>query len=358
MLIGVLHGFSTQAQDIYDKYNIYRNPIRLALNKVSWTVTSGFGGTRFSHDLEGLYFAQDAFGQYISTSANQPSLFTGYQNWLSGNVVESTLNLDNIYDTPYVPISNPVNNPDLIQRGGILPVNADSLGLSFASTNVTIPIGADLHFNIYKFRLGFGFQWERIFMSPLHPTVGSVGGVFVRDYQPEFDKTSNTKIYGMLGYQFYEWWNYTFALELRLGRSSLGKPINTSALAIGQNFFTNLSVNIEKNLSEYFRIIVRPGLDFKSYVVNIPDDQASSIRHSNLAFIVNVGVSFNIPEIPRSPMKSDHVQLKHIISDPNTGRLMEVRGQPFWKVQNPKVGENHRKLWRYKWMNRRKIDPY
>ena len=81
------------------------------------------------------------------------------------------------------------------------------------------------------------------------------------------------------------------------------------------------------------------------------------MRLSNNAFFFQVGVSINIPEIPRSPMKSDHIQLKHVLSD-DEGRLKEFRGQPIWKVQNPKVGQNHRRLWRYKLKNRRKLDPY
>lgn len=190
-------------------------------------------------------------------------------------------------------------------------------------------------------------------MKPLRP---SIDPEEIREYEPGFDKTSYTKIFGMVGYQFYEWWDYTFALELQLGRAKAGKEINTTALAIGQNFFTNIGLNIEHNLSEYFRVVVKPSYDIKSYVINLPE--GSSIRHNNSAFMLQVGLSINIPEIPRSPMKSDHVQLKHVITDPRTGRLMEVRGQPIWKVQNPKVGQNHRRLWRYKWRNKRKLDPY
>ena len=52
----------------------------------------------------------------------------------------------------------------------------------------------------------------------------------------------------------------------------------------------------------------------------------------------------NIPELRRSPIKADHVQLKHVITHPRNGRLEEVRGQPLWKKQNPKIGQNNRRL--------------
>ena len=112
-----------------------------------------------------------------------------------------------------------------------------------------------------------------------------------------------------------------------------------------------------KNLSEYFRVIFKPSYDFKNYNLSVPGT-SSSIKHKQPTWFFQFGISITFPEIPRSPIKSDHVQLKHVITDPSSGRLMEVRGQPIWKRQNPKVGENDRKLWRYKRKNRKKLNPY
>ena len=344
-----------QSKDIYAKYDIRRNPLLVFLNKFSITAASGFGGTYYRHDLDGFFFAQDPNNQFISSTSNTGTTFQGFRSWLGGNDFSpGTLNTDDIFDGPYTFVPNPVNNPNL-ERTVFGPIDADSAGLSFAGLAPTVPFMFSIHYNIFKFRIGAGFQYERHYMRPLRP---SIMRDVIRPYQPEFEKTGYTKFFGMVGYQFYEWWNYTFALELQLGSARPGKEINTNAIGIGQNFFTNLGINIEHNLSEYVRVIVKPSLDFKSYTINIPDDQLSSIKHNNAAFLVQVGLSINIPEIPRSPVKSDHIQLKHVIMDPKSGRLMEVRGQPMWKVQNPKVGQNHRKLWRYKWKNKGKLDPY
>ena len=68
------------------------------------------------------------------------------------------------------------------------------------------------------------------------------------------------------------------------------------------------------------------------------------VSHNYNAFYLQFGISMNIPELRRSPIKADHVQLKHVITDPKYGRLEEVRGQPLWKKQNPKVGQNHRRF--------------
>ncbi len=342
-----------QDQSVYEKYDIYRNPFRLIFNKFSWTVSTGYGVTNYKHDLEGFYFFQDPNVQQVLFNTNElgPE-FQGYENWMSDPVQGSSIILHDLYDVPYDYLENPVNNPLLKNKQFLL--NTDTSALSFASLASTIPIQASLHFDIKKvFRVGIGFQYERHSMRALKPSIYESQ---IRPLEPDFKSTSYTKIYGILGYQFYEFWDYTFVAELFLGRAKPGREINTNAVGIGQNFFANIGVNIEYNLSEYVRVIVRPGLDFKQYTVNFPD--ASSIRHKNNAFIINAGISINFPEIPRSPIASDHVQLKHVITDPKRGQLIEVRGQPIWKKQNPKVGENHRKLWRYKWKNRRKIDPY
>ena len=69
-------------------------------------------------------------------------------------------------------------------------------------------------------------------------------------------------------------------------------------------------------------------------------------------------MSINIPELRRSPFEADHVQLKHVITDPKNGRLEEVRGQVLWKKQNPKMGQNHRRLIHDKVINKKKSHTY
>jgi len=82
------------------------------------------------------------------------------------------------------------------------------------------------------------------------------------------------------------------------------------------------------------------------------------VSHKYNAFYIQVGISINIPELRRSPLAADHVQLKHVIMDPKKERLEEVRGQVFWKEQNPKIGQNHRQLIRNKATNKKKSHPY
>ncbi|MEO9966963.1 MAG: hypothetical protein ABJF11_14290 [Reichenbachiella sp.] len=332
-----------------DPDQIYRSPSRRVLNMFSITVTTGYNSTKFSHDLSGFYYLQSAEQQLISPNTGEPlgTEFDVYENWFNDPSQSQAIILTDTFDVPFPPISNPVLNPVLIRD--LQAFNADSLGLGFEGRSWGIPINIGVRYNYQKFRVGLGLSFEFYKIKSLSPTITDLG---IRNYQPNFSKAIFFSYYLNLGYRFYDFWDYSFAAELELGKNKLGKNFNASS-----GLLINFGISIEKNLSEYFRIVVKPSYDFKSYNTSLPET-ALGIKHKNPSFKLNFGISITIPEIPRSPMKSDHVQLKHLYTDPATGRVMEVRGQPIWKRQNPKVGENHRRLWRYKMKNRKKLNPY
>lgn len=325
-----------QNQDVYEKYDIYRSPIRVFLNRFSWTLTTGYGRTYYKHDLSGYYFLQDETGQYILP--NDPELvgtsFQGYTDWF---------NAPRQLVTP-IDITDPA-----VQYF----VNTDTAAVGFRGISHGIPVTLQLHYNfLEKFRLGLGYSWEKQFINELEPTNNQD---VIRPYQPSVNSTRYSRFFGTVGYKFYEYYDHLFVAELQYGRIRSG-PSDFDRDFVAQTTYLNLGVSMEKELSEYFRIILKPSIDIKNYKVNIPDGTA--IRHGHPTLFVQVGVSINIPEIPRSPIANDKTQVKHVITHPQSGRLMEVRGQPLTKWQNPKVGQNHRKLWRYKNKNKKKLHPY
>ncbi len=337
--------------EIYRQYGIYRNPVRLILNEIAWTFTTGYARTNYTHELNGFYFYQDPTQQFIVFDNGEPlpQVIQGYSGWFNAPAPSEEVILRQ-FNIPYTlqgPPYNPVNNP-LLSPPFVLP---DSANLAFEGFGNGIPINLAAHYDYRNFRIGAGWTYERQAIRELRPLSFSDR---VRSYTPNFRSTNFNKFYGMLGYKFYQYWNFNFVGELLIGTMRYGSAFDRNAVNSGA--FFNLGVNIENEWSEYFRIVVRPSYDFKSYTVQMPGGGA--VNHRQNAVMMTVGVSINIPEIPRTPIKSDHAQLKHVITDPETGRLMEVRGQPFWKRQNPKVGENHRKLFRYKLKNRNKLNPY
>ena len=343
-----------QAYNPYTGQNeaIYRSPLRAFLNKFSFNIMTGYGRTRYSHDLANVFYVQDQVSQLVvnNTVDPLPQQFTGFSNWFNEPMLSDSVLNRNIFDVPFSPLDNPVNNP-LLQGESII-INTDTTDFGFVSRGRSIPI----HFSLYytfmeKFRIGGGLMWERQTFNTFEPTAFSDR---VRNFDPGFNKTSYFKYFVLLGYKFWDFWDYSFAAEVNFGKASFGKRF----VSIQSGLYTSINLSIEKNLSEYFRVVVKPTYDIRSYTLNLGDEQGTSIDHRNGTFFLQFGISITYPEIPRSPVKSDKVQLKHVIMDPATGKRMEVRGQPIWKRQNPKVGENHRTPWRHKRKNRKKINPY
>lgn len=351
--LSVLHLSSVCAQEYeYTEEDIYRSPFRAFLNNFSVTFTTGYGVTNYSHSLQGLYYLQTPIRQYIAENNGAPlgDNVDVIGNWFNNPVVGQALVFADSFDVPFRRLQNPVNNPLL--RTDVSVFNADSLGLEFSGKGRSIPLFLSLRYNYQKFRIGGGLMLEYHRVGRLKPNV--LEGE-IREYVPDFKTAFFTRYFLTLGYRFYDFWDYSFAGEVEVGRFNDGSKFNGSFIQRGM--YANLGLSIEKNLSEYFRVIVKPSFDFKSYDLSVPGTNVV-INHKQPSWFLQFGISITFPEIPRSPMKSDHVQLKHVYTDPESGLLMEVRGQPIWKKQNPKVGENDRKLWRYKNKNKRKLNPY
>ncbi len=329
---------------------VFRSPVRKILNKFSLGLSTGYGATRYAHSLNGFNLIQLSDESYILPDNGEPvgRITNGIIDWLNDPSLVEDIRVSNDIVVPEIGIENPVNNPLLL--GGRV-FNGDSLDIGFVNVSHSVPINLSLHFNIQKFRIGGGIQYEKQWIRPLKPTVLKNE---IINYTPNIKKTNYFRFHGMVGYQFYSWWDYTFAAELQIGKISGGQGFNSGVISRG--LVTNIGVVIEDNWSEYFRITLKPSIDIKNYSVILPE--GPPIRHSYHAFYLQVGISFTFPEIPRSPIKNDHIQLKHIVTHPRSGKRMEVRGQPFWKVQNPKVGQNHKKVLRNKGKNKKKFNPF
>lgn len=322
----------------------------MILNKFSWTLTTGYARTYYTHDLSGYSFFQDGDGQYIlPSSATIGTQFQGYTNWFNNPSLGPEVSVRNPFDVPFPNLPNPVLNPEL--RNAQFFVSGDTTKIGFRGISHGIPITFQFHYDfLKKFRIGVGYSWEKQFIKELLPT--NYQGI-IRAYQPNIKSTTYTRLFGTAGYQFYSYDEHLFVAELQVGRIKSGTEFNSG---ITRSLYFNFGVSMEKRLSEYFRIIVKPSIDIKNYKLAVGGGQ--EITHNQPTLFLQVGVSINIPEIPRSPISNDHTQLKHVITDPSTGRLMEVRGQPMTKWQNPKVGQNSRRPLRYRRKNKKKLNPY
>ena len=281
-------------------------PFRAFLNKFSVNLSTGYGRTFYRHDLTGYNYVRNAQGSYITPGLAGGNL-VGYSNWFNAAT------------------------PATVVLGGdeedykVVPANDGEIAM--ASGGYSIPVNLAIYFNLYRLRLGGGA------MIDFHRANVPEPDNFLTTF-PEPDPVGARmfRYYGLLGYSVWEYYDNAIGVDVRVGQINMGRNFAEA----DPTPFVNVGVTLEKVFSEYFRVYVRPAYEYKRYALNLPD--ATTINHRNSAFFLTLGVSINYPDLPRSPIKNDKTQMRHYVSD-GQGNKKEFRGQPFWRKQDPKIGE-------------------
>lgn len=299
-----------------DEHGIERSRIRQVLNKFSLTITSGYGRTFYSHELNDFALLQKEDNFYIidNSTLSTSGSNAGYKNWMT--------------------------DPELVEGLFVGPndvlVASDTTNIGYKAKGTSIPLLLSIQYNISRFRLGIGVAAEYHSITKISP---SFDEGYLNDYEEESIKSLQTRIFGTVGVKVYDYWDYSFVVDAQFGKHNRGGGFAKEN--INQGMYFNLGIPIEKNLSEYFRIVLRPAYEFSGYTINLPESD-KSVNHKSPIFYIQAGISLTYPEIPRCPIKSCQTQMKHI----HFGR--EYRGQPLHKKQVPGYGENHPELDMYK----------
>ncbi len=200
------------------------------------------------------------------------------------------------------------------------------------------PISGTLNFHFNRFRIGGGAEIE--FHSIKEDDIGMVQGIINKK------STMFTKYYGNIGAEVYQYQDYMLVPEVQVGRLKLGKGFNTDS--VSNKLFINLGVSIEKELSEYFRIILKPSYELRS----LEKSGTEPTDYKMNGFTFKLGISIRYPDLPRCPLKACHTQMKHL----HYGN--EYRGQPLPIEQYRGYGELNPTLKKYKGRNKKKLNPY
>lgn len=302
---------------------IKKRPLSI-LRNVRFSLSTGYGSTLFSHELSGYGIYQDPM--------RGPSIFPGsttttrYSNWLNERVLDTS---------PIDP------------AGVMVPANSENLG--FSGSGLNIPLQATIHIEFKgRYRFGGGYSYEYMTIGSLSPTAfGDVLGKL----QPTSPSGFMSKYFGLLGVSFYRMGNYLFTGDLQMGGYSPGSNFDSSLITAG--IYINGGVTIERELSEYLRLFVRPSYEIKSYSLDLPEG-GNSINHSMNAFYLNIGISYSIPSLPKCFIGDCKTQRNHAHGD----HEYRSRVHPIYKKQNPNYGENHPNLIKYKGKNKKKLNPY
>lgn len=296
------------------------SPIRTLLNKFSVNSSLGYGRTFYSHKVNSDVLETEnkliMLGEY--TIANNNVDYTGVTDWLNApTITTGTASLD-----------SGSNNYILY---------SDSSEIKYGGSGYNIPINLSVHLDIDRFRIGGGIMYEMHRINQLNPKEQGV-----HPYVPNFKNTFMFRYYFTAGAKVYHVKGWDYNVDFQIGKVKYGNQYDKTALQNGIYF--NVGIPFEYELSEYFWLVVRPSFDFKSYNMTISgtNNESTSFQHNQPAFYLNFGVRMKLPEIRRCPVKSCKTQLKHVHGS------KEFRGQPFFKEQNPKIGELYPELEQYK----------
>lgn len=311
------------------------SPIRAFLNKFSVNASIGYGRTFYSHQINSDVLE---IGPNQVLNANNPEIVMLGEYTVSGNTID------------YTGVTNWLNAPSIVTGTESLDqtranniLYADSAQIRYGGSGFNIPVNLSLHLDIDRFRIGGGIMYEMHRIKELNAK-----GQGTLPYVPNFNSTFMFRYFFTAGAKVYHVKGWDYNVDFQIGKVKYGKQYDKSSLQNGIYF--NLGLPFEYELSEYFWFVVRPSFDFKSYsmLVSGTNNESTSFQHNQPAFYLNFGVRVKLPEIKRCPVKSCKTQLKHVHGS------REFRGQPFFKEQNPKIGELYPELEQYKRKKRSK----
>jgi hypothetical protein len=323
------------------------NRFRQILNKISLTFTGGNGRTFYKHDLPGygVFSQNDSLntGLYVFALVDSSSSpFVGYQNWLNA------------------PVSSSVTRNSMSDQDS--QVLSDTANLGYRGNSGAIPFTFIISVDLFeRFRIGGGAAFEVHHLPTMTPYTGKE---VIGKYTPDVKTTTFKRVFGTIGGKVYRHMYWTYYADIQIGKIWMGGAYDKNL--INQGLYFNIGFPIEYEFSEYLSSYIRPSYEYKSYKMDLPE-LGGTVRHRNPALYIHFGFRYTIPELPRCRIKANpppgydypkkftnktcRYQKKHVHGD------KAFRGQPFYKRQNPQVGENYPNLHKYRWwrLNHRKI---
>lgn len=296
---------------------------RKLVSKLNWGLSTGYGSTTFKHEFDGFGIYQPPTGRPFIFNPTTPA--NGYSNWFN-QVTPTTL------------VINPTD----------FSVNADTATIGFKSKSFNIPLRATVHVEFNRYRIGGGYSFEYTKVNDFNPISFTKD---INSFSPEVSNFFLKKYFLLLGASVYRYEKFLLTADANIGGYSLGKKFDKAI--IDRGIFFNLGATVEYEMSEYFRLFVRPSYEFKSYTLNI-QEAGNSIKHGMNAFYFNVGATYRIPELRRCFLEECKAQINHA----HGNKEYRSRMHAIYKKQNPNYGENYPNLIKYKGKNKRKLNPY
>jgi hypothetical protein len=298
------------------------NLIRQLLSHVSGEVALGYGSTRYLQNLDN-YSLYSGNNQLLLLGQDSTGQSVGIGNWLNKPFVTDTFSTYNA--TPFE-----LNSSNEFDPNGEYIIEDGKRRLRGGGS--AIPISVKGTINWRRFRIGGGATFVLNTKAKL-----SLKGYpdYINSYESDFGTFFTQKYYFTAGYRYFDFWSTSYYVDLEYGSFKLSQnAFPASNVALSK--YWNISLPIEKHLSKYFSLVLRPSLDLKSIQTAIPTGESIKTKMWNVQLQAGIRVSF--PLYKKCPISNCEAQKEHLHVD------KQFRGQPLYKIQNPKVGENHRKM--------------
>jgi hypothetical protein len=306
-----------------DYYYVKRQKPRNFLSLFHFGLSTGLGLTTFKHSLDGFAIYQPASGNPVVYDPAQPAV--GYTNWF-----------------------NAVTSLPLAINPGDFTVSSSDEDIGFKSKSFNIPLRATVHVEFNRFRVGGGYAFEFTKVGEFKPTSFSNQ---INSFSPEVSSFFLKKYFGLIGASVYRYDAFLLTIDANIGGYGLGNKFDKGS--ISKSLYFNLGATVERELSEYFKLFVRPSYDIKSYTLAVAETN-QGIKHKFNAFYLNIGASYRIPELRKCFLKTCKAQNNHA----HGNKEYRSRSHPIFKKQNPQTGENYPELIKYKGKNKTKLSPY
>lgn len=306
--------------------------LRALLSKLHFGFSPGYGRTFNKEDLSdfAILQRQDSIPIIFSKDLNVTggSISSGYSYWFN-----------DVFASDSALTFNPAN--DFLASG-------DTSDLVYRAPGFSIPLTATIHVEFDRYKIGGGFTFEYHRPGRFEPSIfqDELSG-----FDPNFGSTFYKKYFAVLGAKVYRYYEYLLSVDAQIGAFNLSKKFNKEVIKKGIYF--NLGVTIEREMSEYFSLFVRPSYDIKNFSVQMPESDLQ-VNHSMNAFYISFGFIYKIPELRRCFIKNCTTQINH----QHGNKVYRSRMHPFYKWQNPHHGQNYPNLIKYKGKNKKKMHPY
>jgi hypothetical protein len=306
-----------------DKFYIERQGvgIRGFLSRFTFGLSTGYGKGVIKHKLEDYGILQNPDSLPRLQSVSDPTQF--YSNWVNNATTVNT-------------------SPS----GSSFLANPSDGQIGFKSKVFSIPLKATIHYEfLNRYRIGGGYSYEYTHIGSFSPInfenkisgfPSPVSSIWLKHY------------FGMIGGSVYRYQEYVLVVDANIGGYKMGSSFSN----VKRGVYFNFGAAIERDMSEYFKLFIRPSYEIKTFKLAMQDGPV--LKHHFNSFYINIGATYRFPERRRCVLKDCHIQMNHA----HGNREYRSRRHPIYKKQNPHYGENYPVLLKYKGKNKKKLNPY